>query len=217
MLLAEELYLLIRTASIRDRGPALRGDLALAGAVLVELDENDRLAFTEERDGVEAGRVLVMDEEGTGHPALDGALGRLLEVEGGLPQDTLAAMAEGLTGELADALNRSGLLETAEEGADRVGVEAEHSAEELRTELRELRRSGSASDQRIAQLLGLIVGADLVAVVLGPAGEATGETADAELARREFQATEGVWIRDVLAKAVQSGGMSEPGTGPPLV
>lgn len=211
MLIAEDLYLLLLTASIQESGPVNRGELALAGAVLAELDEEDRLAYTEERDGVEAGRVLVMDEEGTGHPVLDGALRRLLKVEGGLPQDALAAMADGLTGELTDALTRSGVLEEGEQGAHRLSVEAEHSAEELRTELRDLLRSGSASDARLTRLLGLIEGADLTDAVLEPADTTTDEN---ELARRELGITEGVWIRDVVAKAVGTNGGS---SGAPVI
>jgi hypothetical protein len=211
MLIAEDLYLLLLTATIQDSGPAHRDELALAGAVLVELDDLDRLAYTEEKDGVEAGRVLVMDEEGTGHPALDGALRRLLEVDGSLPQDAVVAMADGLTGELVAALTESGLLETTNEGAHRLSVQAEHSAENLRAELRDLLRSGSASEPRLVQLLGLLAGADLADAVLAPADKTTDVD---ELASQELRLTEGVWIRDVVTKAIGPSGL--PGSGGPL-
>jgi hypothetical protein len=220
MLIAEDLYLLLRTASIQESGPARRGEIALAGAVLAELHDEDRLAYTEERDGVEAGRVLVMDEEGAGHPAMDGALGRLLEVEGGLPQDALATMADGLTGELTEALAGSGTLAEDDKGEYRLSVEAEHSAEELRTELRELLRTGadpeSDADRRLPKLLGLLAGADLAEAVLEPTDTTTDEDA---LAGREMQVTDDVWIRDVVAKALAPGGPVDSGgpTGAPVV
>ncbi|MGH3621223.1 MAG: GOLPH3/VPS74 family protein [Sciscionella sp.] len=225
MLIAEDLFLLLLGDTGDEPAASMRSELALAGAVLVELAEQERIGFTEQREDVEAGRVLVRDRSVTGHRALDGSLARLAEVEGSLPKDAISAIADGLRGELLTGLLRRGVLERPAEAGDPgdptdqeptillPGPTEEHIAS-LRVALREVVRTGVRSDERQLQLLALLSGADLEDAVLEP----TDDTTDSdELDRRELLLTEGAWISGELAKALQRNDLPNAGgTGGPF-
>lgn len=204
MLVAEELFLLVQPGTVDDAEDPFSGTtyevadrrrswLALAGAVLVELVESGRVAFTEATEEVEGGRLLVVDETRSGHPALDGALARLKDVEGSLSQDAIPAMAEHLPTELFETLAAAGAVhQPAGETYYRLNPQAGAENTRRLEALRELVRDGSG-DERTRLLHALLWAVDLDAFVIGTrADEARHIPTD-------------IWITEELPKATAIG------------
>lgn len=113
-MIAEDLLLLLTDD---DTGKPVvdttRLDLALGGAVLVELIDRGRLDLTGEG---RKQRVVVADATPTGDPVLDEALGRVVDRQRtSTPQDWVPRLARNVRGALWERLAERGILR-AEEG-----------------------------------------------------------------------------------------------------
>ncbi|HSP71920.1 MAG TPA: GPP34 family phosphoprotein, partial [Gaiellaceae bacterium] len=101
MLIAEDLLLLLTD----DRTGKLvvssnRVDVALGGAVLIELSLAHRVDVAGEAETVRKGRLIVRDASSTSDVLLDEALAELGEKQGKKPKDAVAALGKGLRARL---------------------------------------------------------------------------------------------------------------------
>lgn len=78
MLIAEELFLLLRRDDGKPESGFAYNGYGLAGAVLTDLILAERVTLSEDKDP----RVTVVDASATGHPVLDAALERVAQRDG---------------------------------------------------------------------------------------------------------------------------------------
>ena len=111
MLLAEDLLLLLlHDASGKPMVDTARLDLALAGAVLLELATLGKVDVTGSHDAVKPGRLIVRDGAPTGDAVLDESLRRVVAMGPKKPQSALPTVAKGLRSELLGRLVGRGLV-----------------------------------------------------------------------------------------------------------
>lgn len=176
MRLAEDLLLLLTDD---DTGKHVvdttRLDLALAGAVLVELLDCGAVAVTTAGDDERPGHLVVRNTSRTGDAVLDDALRVLAERPATKPADTLPRLAKGLRDRLLAGLVAAGVLR-AEEGRvlgifpTRRWPAAQRSQEAtVRRGLHEVLVAGRAPTAREASLVGLLSALDALPAALGDA------------------------------------------------
>lgn len=175
MLIAEDLLLLlVDDVTGRVGADTTRLDVALAGAVLLELATAGRVAVEDE--GPHAGRLVVRDASPTGDTVLDDALGRIAgRSRPARPKDALSTLAKGLRPALLERLVGQGIVR-AEQGRI-LGVFPVHrwpavdSAHEdaTRRGLHDV-MTGRAPTQREAALVSLLHALDQVPKVLAQEG-----------------------------------------------
>lgn len=163
MLIAEDLLLLLTddaTGGLTRSGPQV--DLALAGAVLIELTARDRVDVSGEGDPGRPGRIVVRDPSPTGDALLDDALTRLRDREGDKPKDVLRALAKRLRERLYGQLVERGILR-AERGRI-LGLFPTHGwpaedgrhEEALRADLQAVLLNGADPDERTGAVIALL-------------------------------------------------------------
>lgn len=206
MLIAEDLLLLLTdndSGKFMVDGTAL--DLALAGALLLELSEHGRLAVAGKGETVKKGRLKVLSPMLTGDDTLDAALATCVEKAGKKPETVLQAVSKGLRAQLLERLAHAGILR-AQRGKV-LGVfpttrwPAADSAHEtqLYDRLRSVLVVGSTPDARIAALTGLLSALDAPHKVLATAGEEVDKKA---VRRRAKEIREGSWAADAVGSAI---------------
>lgn len=219
MLIAEDLLLLLTddtTGRFVVDGTAL--DLALAGAVLLELAEKGRITITTAADvdmrrkgkKVKAGRVKVVTPLLTGDGTLDQALDRCGELAGKKPEAALGALAKGLRPQLLDRLAHAGILR-ADHGRV-LGVfpstrwPAADSAHEsqLHDQLRSVLVHGITPDPRTAALAALLSAVDAPHKVLASAAGGAGDIDKKAVRARAKEIREGSWAVDAVGKAIEA-------------
>ena len=199
MLLAEDLLLLLtddRTGKLA--APSTRVDLALGGAMLVELSQLRRVQFSD------SGRMLVVDRERIPDRLLDQALATVDRNYGRTPQDAVAVLAKGLRRRLYDRLTRAGLVH--EESGRILGVVPRHrwpavdTAHEnaVRADLGEALRAGTTDDARTGALIALLHALDARVIDANHVG-----MTPAQLEENIEQIAEGDWASDAVKAAIR--------------
>lgn len=208
MLIAEDLLLLLTDDdSGRLAASSTLVDIALGGALLVELALMERVDVAGADEHVHRGRLVVRDARPTGDDVLDGALTRVTSKEGKKPQTVVTALGKGTRGRLYERLAASGILR-AEEGRV-LGLfpthhwptqDASHEAT-VRVALETALRARAATDTRTGTLIALLSALNAVHEVVDP--KAVG------LSKRELNASasriaEGDWAAAAVRSAIDS-------------
>ncbi|WP_127130679.1 GPP34 family phosphoprotein [Georgenia sp. SYP-B2076] len=204
MLLAEDLLLLLTDdSSGRAALDGTRLDLALAGAVVLELATAGRVVVSEPGGAVRPGRLVVRDPSPTGDGVLDEALRRIGTRRPGKPQDHLPGLAKQLRPGLLDRLVGRGILR-AEQG--RVlgifptrswpAVDSAHERD-VRRGLVEVLALGRTPTPREAALVSLLGAVDQVPRVMAGSG-----LDKRELRRRARAIAAGEFAGEAVRKAV---------------
>lgn len=205
MLLAEDLLLLLTDDDTgKHTVDATRLDLALAGAVLLELAERGAVEVAGPGRDVRPGRLVVRDGLPTGSAVLDGALAVLSSRPPAKPKDVLGRLQKGLRQRLLADLAAAGVLR-AEQGRvlgvfPTVRWPADERAHEsaVRQGLHDVLVTGRAPTAREASLVGLLVAVDAVPAALGPTSAGR-----RELRERARQVAQGGFAGEAVRKALE--------------
>lgn len=206
MLLAEDLLLLLTDDTTGK--PVVDGtklDLALAGAVLLDLATAGRLEVSEPGGSMKPGRVAVLSSQPTGDDVLDEGLRRIEAKRPQKPQSVLPALAKRLRQALYERLVRRGILRF-EEGRV-LGIfptkqwPASDSAheDEARRGLYDVLVVGRTPQQREALLVSLLHAVDGVPKVV-----ADGGLGKRELKTRAKAIAEGEFAGAAVRKAIEA-------------
>jgi hypothetical protein len=208
MLIAEDLLLLLThddTGKLATSSTVV--DIALGGALLVELTLSERVDIAGPDERVPPGRLVVRDASPTGDEVLDQALTTVTSKEGKKPQAVVTALGKGARVRLYERLAESGVLR-AEEGRV-LGLfpthrwptrEAGHEAV-IRAALDTALRQGAVTDARTGALIALLSALNAVPEAVDP--EAVG------LSKRELTASasriaEGDWAAAAVRSTIDS-------------
>lgn len=204
MLIAEDLLLLLTAEdSGKLAASSTHADVALGGALLVELALMERVDIAAPEERVREGRLVVKDAGPTGDSVLDEALAALAQKEGKKPQSVVAALGKGKRVLLYERLAAGGLLRP--EDRRILGIFPSHRwpaedaghEEAVRAGLVAALRQGGTTDARTGALVSLLLALDVVDKVVGP--ESVG------LSRRELNASaKRIAEQDWAATAVRS-------------
>lgn len=204
MLIAEDLLLLLTAEdSGKLAASSTHADVALGGALLVELALMERVDIAAPEERVREGRLVVKDAGPTGDSVLDEALAALAQKEGKKPQSVVAALGKGKRVRLYERLAAGGLLRP--EDRRILGIFPSHRwpaedaghEEAVRAGLVAALRQGGTTDARTGALVSLLLALDVVDKVVGP--ESVG------LSRRELNASaKRIAEQDWAATAVRS-------------
>ena len=205
MLIAEDLLLLLTAEdSGKLAASSTHADVALGGALLVELALMERVDIAAPEERVREGRLVVKDAGPTGDSVLDEALAALAQKEGKKPQSVVAALGKGKRVLLYERLAAGGLLRP--EDRRILGIFPSHRwpAEGRRPRgggpaglVVAALRQGGTTDARTGALVSLLLALDVVDKVVGP--ESVG------LSRRELNASaKRIAEQDWAATAVRS-------------
>jgi hypothetical protein len=208
MLIAEDLLLLLTDdRSGKLLAPSNQVDVALGGALLVELVLAGRVELAGDGGQVRKGRLLVTDMSATADPLLDQALAELADTQGKKPNAVVPRLGKGLQARLHARLAEQGLLH--EETAKILGVFPTHrwpssdSAHEdsLRGPLVDALRVGATADPRLGALVALLHASKAVARVVDPA--VVGLT-NKELNANAKQIADGDWASKAVRDAIDA-------------
>ena len=199
MLLAEDLLLLLtddRTGKLA--APSNRVDLALGGAMLVDLTLSRRVQVSAR------GRLLVVDRKPTPDPLLDEALATVDRHQGRLPKDVVAPLSRGLRAKLYARLVGGGLVH--EEAGRILGVVPRHRwpaddtahETEVRADLGEALRAGATNDARTGALIALLHVLDAKVIDADHVG-----LTQAELEENVERIADGDWASEAVRAAIR--------------
>lgn len=206
MILADEVaLLLVHDISGKAVVDPTRIDLALAGAVLLDLTVSGRVDVAGPGEPVKAGRLVVRNPSPIGDPLLDEALRRIAVASPRTPENMLPELRKGLRDEVLARLVKQGFLRFEERrtlGVFRTrswpstgsGVE-----QSLRTGLYEVLVTGRSATPREAALISMVHAVDRVPKVLGDVGVRAGE-----LRRRAKAASEGGLADTAVRRAIDA-------------
>lgn len=110
MIAEDILLLLLDDDTGKPQLDSTRLDLALAGAVVLELATANRVRVTGDDEEVRAGRLIVEGEGPVGDPVLDDALRGLADHKPRKTRDALSPLSKGLREKLLDRLTERGIL-----------------------------------------------------------------------------------------------------------
>ncbi|PFG34067.1 GOLPH3/VPS74 family protein [Sanguibacter antarcticus] len=177
MILVEEVaLLLVHEISGRAVVDPSRINLALAGAVLLDLVASGQVEVAGPGEQVKAGRLVVRDPRPTGEPLLDEALRRIGAVTPRTPENMLLELHKGLREEVLARLVARGLLRSEEKRILRIfrirSWPSTGSAEEktLRTALYDVLVIGRSATTHEAAIVSMLHAVDRVPTVLGAVG-----------------------------------------------
>ena len=207
-LIAEDLLLLLTD----DRSGKLlvasnQVDIALGGALLIELALEQRVDVAREDGVVRKGRLLLQDASPTSDPLLNEALGQIAAKQGRKAKNVAPALGKGVRARLHARLAERGMVH--EETAKILGVFPSHRwpssdggrEDSVRALLANALRAGSTDDARIAGLVSLLHALKAVTTVLDPA--------ELGITPREMNANadriaEGDWASEAVRKAIDA-------------
>lgn len=206
MLIAEDLLLLL-TDDLTGRlsVPAAQTDIALSGAILVELTLLNRVALSGAGDQGRSGRIIVRDQSPMGDGVLDAALEVAAAQSGKKPVALIRSLSKNLRQVLYERLAARGVVR-AEEGRI-LGVFPTHSwpAQDLRQEAgtRQLiagaLMQGSAPDARTAALISLLHALKYEQKVVDARA---GGLSQRQLTQRAAEIAKGDWASEAVRKAI---------------
>ena len=208
MLLAEDLLLLLTDDETgRLLSDDSEVDVALGGALLVELTLMQRVDVAGPSDQYRKGRLVVRDASATSDPLLDEALATITGKQGKKPQNAVPALGKGIRARLYERLVERGLLRA---GSEKVlGIFPRHSwpaqdashEDSVRADLLTALRNALAEEPRTGALISLLLALNAVHKAVGPAA--------AGLSKRDMNASakriaEGNWASDAVRQAIAS-------------
>lgn len=202
MLIAEDLALLLHDdesgKGVVDRHTV---GLALAGAVLVELAERERVRIAADGEDVKAGRVVVGDEP-LGDELLDDRLALIRDGRDRKPSSLLDGLRKDLRERVLERLVAAGELERQDRKAlgvvsyTRWPAGSGHREDEVRRDLDAALLHGADPSGRTAVLVGLLSSIDAVQRVVA--------TDDRKaLKRRVEELADGPWATEAVRDAVR--------------
>jgi Golgi phosphoprotein 3 (GPP34) len=208
MLIAEDLLLLL-TADDSGKLAASRPhvDMALGGALLVELVLMERVDIAGREEGPREGRLVVKDASPTGDRMLDEALATVCQEEGKKPLSVVPALENRTRVRLYERLAERGLLR-AEKGRV-LGIlpshrwPAEHAGHEaaIRASLVTALRDGVTEDARTGALISLLLALDALHKAVDPDSV---RLTKREMNERAERILEGDWAAKAVRSAVGS-------------
>ena len=208
VLIAEDLLLLLtddRTGKLLVA--ANQADIALGGALLIELALAQRIDLAAEDGIVRKGRLLVKDAGPTTDLLLDEALRQVAAKQGKTPKNVAAALAKGVRARLHDRLAERGLLH--EETAKILGIlpsrrwpssDTTHE-DSVRALLAAALRTGSTDDARTAGLVSLLHALRAVTKVVDPARLGIGKR---EINANAKRIADGDWASAAVRTAIDA-------------
>lgn len=205
MLIAEDLLLLLTDDASGKTRSTSTIDVALAGAVLLELTLLERVDVAGPDGPVKEGRLVVIDDSTTGDDVLDAALSVCGEKQGDRPKNVLGPLKKGLRPALYDRLVGRGVLR-AEEGRV-LGLfpthrwpaeDATHEAA-VRRDLEGVLVHGLTPAPRTGALVALLHAIRVVRTVVDPSAHDVGKKV---LDRRAKEVAEGSWASEAVRRAV---------------
>ena len=206
MLIAEDLLLLLtddRTGKLVVSSNQV--DVALGGAVLLELALAHRVDVAGESEAVRKGRLVVTDASPTSDALLDEALATLGTKQGKKPKDVATALGKGLRDRLHARLADRGLLREA--SGMILGIfptrnwPANDTAHEnaVRALLVHALRVGATDDLRVAALISLLHALKTVEKAVDPL---TVRVTEKELKANAKHIAEGNWASEAVRTAI---------------
>ena len=208
MLLAEDLLLLLTnddTGRLAKSGTEV--DVALGGALLVDLTLMGRVDVAGPSESVREGRLVVRDSTPTGDAVLDDALVTMGEKEGKKPQGVVTRLGKGVRGRLYGRLAEGGLVR-AEKGRvlgifpiERWPAEDANHETSVRAGIASALREGRTSDPRTGALIALLLALKTVHKVM--------DASSVGLSKQELRASakriaEGDWAAKAVRQAIDS-------------
>jgi hypothetical protein len=201
MLIAEELFLLLRRDDGKAESATAQNAYGLAAAVITDLVLAERITLSDDRDP----RMSVLHHAATGHPVLDAGLARLRERDGKKLSGLVTDRKLALEGTIAASLVRAGVITIEEKRAlglvpARYPMLDPEPERRVRERLRVVLAGGtpSAGD---STLLAILQGLGIAPKVLA---EEKGTLGGRELKRRIEEVATEVLAGEVVRKAVQA-------------
>lgn len=206
MILADDLLLLL-TDDVSGK-PVVDGtrlDLALAGAVLLDLATAGRVDVAGPGEPVKAGRLVVRDPRPTDDPVLDEGLRRIVTTGPKKPENVVPVLAKQLRPAIFARLVHHGMLRAVEGRVLRIfpttswpAVDPTHE-NQLRAALHDVLVVGRTPTPREAALVALLQAVDQVPTVLRGTGVPKGE-----LRRRAKAVAQGGFADAAVRRAVEA-------------
>lgn len=206
MLIAEDLLLLLTDDDTgKLAASATEVDIALGGAMLVELTLMERVDLADEGEEVRRGRLVVRDAGPTSDPLLDDALRTVADKQGKRPQTVVTPLGKGLRKRLYERLVERGILRS--ESGKVLGIfptqqwpAADRTHEDsVRVRVVHALRVGAADNDRVAALISLLVALRAVHKVVDPDEIGLSKK---ELNARAKQIAEGSWGSAAVRRAI---------------
>ena len=208
VLLAEDLLLLLTDDDTgRLAAPSTEVDVALGGALLVELTLMRRVDVAGSDERVREGRLVVRDPDPTGDGLLDEALTIVGQKEGKKPQSVVARLGKRARVRLYERLVAGGVLRAAN---DRVlGIfptrrwpskDAAHEST-VRAGLVTALREDATAEARTGALISLLLALKAVHKVVDPGSVGLSKT---ELNANARRIAEGDWAAKAVRQAIDS-------------
>ncbi len=208
MLIAEDLLLLLTDdENGKLAASSSEVDVAVGGAMLVELTLLGRVDVAGPDEDVRKGRLVVTDRTPTGDALLDEALARVARKEGKKPEDVVGSLAKKMRERLYDRLADQGILR--EEQGRVLGIfpttrwpagQSQHE-DAVRTRLESALRNGLAGDPRTGALISLLSALGATHKVVDPA---TLGLTKHQLKDNAKRIGEGAWASAAVRKAIDS-------------
>ncbi|NLF03893.1 MAG: GPP34 family phosphoprotein [Actinomycetales bacterium] len=206
MLLVEDVLLLLTDdATGKAAVDSSTLDLALAGAVLLELAAQGRADVAGPGEQVKAGRVVVRDASPLGDPLLDAAIASIANSSPRKPDSMLGVLKKGLAAEVRHRLVTRGILRH-EEGrilgifpTNRWPAEDSNHEDMVRRALHDVLVTGRTATPTEAGIVAILLAVDKVHAVV----------VDTALSRRDLKArakaiAEGGFASEAVRKAIEA-------------
>ena len=199
MLIAEELFLLLRRDDGKPESAMAQRGYGLAAAVITDLVVAERITLSEDKDP----RMTVLVRGPVGHPALDAAMVRLEQKDGKKLSSLVTDGKVAVEREVAAALRAAGVIDVEEKRArglvpERYPVRDPEPERRIRERLRTVLLGGTPTPAD-ASLLSILQGLEVAPKVLE---EEKGTLGKKELRRRIEEVSTDVVAGEAVAKAV---------------
>lgn len=199
MLIAEELFLLLRRDDGKPENAMAYRGYGLAAALITDLVVAERITLSDDKDP----RLTVLAPGPVGHPALDAAMARLEQRDGKKLSSLVTDGKVSREKELAEALTAAGVIRIEEKRAlglvpERYPVVDPEPERRIRERLRTVLLGGTPTPAD-ASLLSILQGLDVASKVLE---EEKGDLGKKELRQRVEEVSTDVAAGEAVAKAV---------------
>jgi hypothetical protein len=208
MLIAEDLLLLL-TNDETGKLAASPGevDVALGGALLVELTLMQRVDLAGSSEQVQKGHLIVRDATATPDPLLDEALATVGQNRGKKPQNVVTALGKRVRVRLYDRLAGRGLLRA--QSGKILGIFPRHNwpaldtshEDAVRADLLTALQNAMAADPRTGALISLLLALNAVHKAVDPAAAGLSQR---EMNARAKRIAEGDWASGAVRHAIDS-------------
>ena len=199
MLIAEELFLLLRRDDGKPENAMAYRGYGLAAAIITDLVVAERITLSDDKDP----RMTVLVPGSVGHPALDAAMTRLEQRDGKKLSSLVTDGKVGREKEVAEALTAAGVIRVEEKRAlglvpERYPVVDPEPERRIRERLRTVLLGGTPTPAD-ASLLSILQGLDVAPKVLEEERGVLGKKA---LKQRIEEVSTDVVAGETVAKAV---------------